>query len=181
MMEDLSFHVLDLAENAIAAGASRVTILVNENVARDLLTIRVSDNGRGIPADVRERVFDPFFTTKSKRTGLGLPLLAQAARQSGGGVEVVTAPGRGTRVTARFRYGHIDRQPLTGMAETIMMLALGNPEVDFRYRHRRNGRTFKFSSRRVLAGTGRRAPVHPALIRSVRKTLQNGLRRIGTT
>jgi DNA mismatch repair ATPase MutL len=51
MMEDLSFHVLDLAENAVNAGATRIIILINENAAHDVLTIRVADNGRGMPAD----------------------------------------------------------------------------------------------------------------------------------
>ncbi len=73
MMEDLSFHVLDLAENAVNAGATRIIILINENAARDVLTIRVADNGRGIPADAAARAFDPFFTTQRKRTAWAWP------------------------------------------------------------------------------------------------------------
>ena len=102
MMEDLSLHVLDIAENAVAAGATRITILINENEARDLLTIRISDNGPGMTKEAARRALDPFFTTKGKRTGLGLPLLAQAAEQCGGG--------RDDRGAARAR-GQ-DRRPL---------------------------------------------------------------------
>lgn len=99
MMEDLSLHVLDLAENAVNAGATRIVILINENTARGLLTIRVSDDGRGMTEEVRRRVLDPFFTTGAKKTGLGLPLLAQAARQSGGDVTLDSFPekARGSR------------------------------------------------------------------------------------
>lgn len=181
MMEDLSFHVLDLAENAVNAGARRVRILINENASRGLLTIRIADNGRGMTEDVRRRVFDPFFTTGLKRTGLGLPLLAQAARQSGGDVIIASAPGQGTRVAARFRLRHIDRQPLTRMAETLIMLVLGHPEIDFRYRHRRDGRTFRFSSGAFFARAGGGSAAGPELIMEIRRTLRSGLENIGTT
>ena len=112
MMEDLSLHILDIAENAVAAGATRVLIAVNENERRDILAFRVTDNGRGMSREEKERALDPFFTTKRKRTGLGLPLLAQTAEVCGGRVVIESVPRKGTRVTARFRFGHIDRPPL---------------------------------------------------------------------
>ena len=181
MMEDLSLHVLDIAENAVAAGATRITILVNENEARDLLTIRVSDNGPGMTKEAARRALDPFFTTKNKRTGLGLPLLAQAAEQCGGGVTIAAPPGRGVRIVARFRCGHVDRPPLTNMRATMEVLAVGHADIDFRYRHRRNGRTFLFSSRRSLAGSGTPGPTDPAVLRRLRNELRAGLARIGRT
>jgi anti-sigma regulatory factor (Ser/Thr protein kinase) len=181
MMEDLSYHVLDLAENAVNAGATRIIILINENAARDVLTIRVADNGRGMPADAAARAFDPFFTTQRKRTGLGLALLAQAARQCGGDVALAARPGGGTRVAARFRYRHIDRQPLTKMTETMMMLLLGHPEIDFHYRHRRNGRSFSFVSHEFFLRSGRASSGTAALSGAVRLALRDGLRRIGAS
>jgi len=179
MMEDLSLHILDLAENALNAGATRIGIAITENIPGDRLTIRVSDNGRGMSAPDRRRALDPFFTTQKKRTGLGLSLLTQAARQCGGDVALVTTPGRGTRVTARFLHAHIDRQPLTKMAETIMILVLGNPEVVFRYRHRRNDRVFTLTSDRFTGGRGLGIPDHPRVIGALQQTLRAGLARIG--
>jgi anti-sigma regulatory factor (Ser/Thr protein kinase) len=174
MMEDLSLHILDIAENAIAAGATRVRIVVNENTERDALVIRVTDNGRGMSRQERERAFDPFFTTKRKRTGLGLPLLAQTAEICGGRVAVEPAPDKGTRVTARFRWGHVDRPPMTKMAETMMMLFFGHPEVEFRYRHTRNGLLFCYLRRSCGGGA-----VAPAEISRLRDALKAGLKRIG--
>ncbi len=178
MMEDLSLHILDLAENAVAAGARRVTIAVNENEKRDVLAIRVTDDGRGMPDKVLRRALDPFFTTKGKKTGLGLALLAQTAGQCGGDVAIATGLGAGTRVEARFRYGHIDRPPLSKIAETVMMLVFGHPEVDFRYSHRRNGRLFRFASPREFARAGGPA-ASPEAIRRARRDLRRGLARIG--
>jgi len=176
MMEDLSLHILDIAENAIAAGATRVLISVNENLGRDLLVFRVTDDGRGMSRREKARALDPFFTTKRKRTGLGLPLLAQTAGLCGGRIALESTSGRGTKVTARFRFSHIDRPPLTKMTETMMMLFFGHPEVDFRYRHTRNGMFFSYFRR----GRGGRT-VGPAEITALMDSLRAGLKRIGVS
>ena len=181
MMEDLSLHILDIVENAIAAGATRVAVMVNENEKRNLLSIRVSDNGRGMSKKDARRALDPFFTTKGKRTGLGLPLLAQTAEHCNGDAVLTTVLNKGTKVAARFRYRHIDRPPLTAMTETILTLVFGHPEIDFRYRHRVNSLVFRFASHGIM-GDRRTAPyLSPAVLRAVKKKLQTGLKRIGRT
>ena len=174
MMEDLSLHILDIAENAVAAGATRVLIAVNENSVRDLLSLRITDNGRGMSREERRRALDPFFTTGRKRTGLGLPLLAQTAGQCGGRLSLESGPGRGTRVTARFRLSHVDRPPLTKIPETVMTLVFGHPDVDIRYRHTRNGSVFSCLWRGSRSGA-----VSPAEIVDLRERLEAGLGRIG--
>jgi len=156
-------------------------VAINENERRNLLTIRIADNGRGMSKKDAERAFDPFFTTKGKRVGLGLPFLVQAAEHCGGGAELATAPGRGTRIAARFRHGHIDRPPLTSMAETIAALIFGRPEIEFRYRHRRNGRVFRFSSRAYGGGRRGASGLNPALFGAVKKDLRAGLKTLGRT
>ncbi len=181
MMEDLSLHVLDIAENAVAAGAGRIVIGINESEKRDLLTIRITDDGRGMSAEERERALDPFFTTQRKKTGLGLALLAQTAGLCGGRVAVESAPTRGTKVTLRLPYHHIDRPPLTKMAETMMTLVFGHPGIDFRYCHRRNGQEFRFNSRGYVPRAGGAAPAPPEAILSVRRALRAGLNSIGAS
>lgn len=174
MMEDLSLHILDIVENAAAAGATRILIAVNESSGRDLLSLRVTDNGRGMSRQDRRRALDPFYTTMRKRTGLGLPLLAQTAELSGGTVVLESAPGRGTRVTARFRLGHVDRPPLTQVPETLMTLFFGHPGIDFRYRHTHNGAIFSYSRKGARDGA-----VVPTEIAEMRTALRAGLERIG--
>ena len=102
-------------------------IAVNENEGRDVLTVRVTDNGRGMSREEKARALDPFFTTGRKRTGLGLPLLAQTAELCGGRVTIDSAPGRGTGSSPVIPFSHVDRPPLTKMVETMMTLFFGHP------------------------------------------------------
>ncbi|MGD0781679.1 MAG: ATP-binding protein [Candidatus Aminicenantales bacterium] len=181
MMEDLSLHILDIAENAVRAGATRITLTVIEDERRDLLKIEVLDNGGGMSPWTLRRALSPFFSSKGKRIGLGLPLLVQAAEQCGGGVSIRTAAGKGTKVTARFRYGHIDRPPLTNMKGTVMALVMGHAEIGLLYRHDRNGRMYRFRSRRFLGPSAAFAGLDPDSIGRIARHLESGLRRIGRT
>jgi K+-sensing histidine kinase KdpD len=180
MMEDLSLHILDIVENAVAAGATRICVTVTEDEKRDLLRIRVADDGPGMSKRTLRRALDPFFTTKGKRTGLGLPLLAQAAEQCGGRMTVRASPGKGTTVTAVFRHGHVDRPPLTNMKGTLMAVILGHAEIAVVYAHRRKDRVFRFRSRRHVAAAGA-AGLTAGSIREVSDALERGLKRLGRT
>ncbi|MBK7857085.1 MAG: hypothetical protein IPJ65_00415 [Archangiaceae bacterium] len=68
------------------------------------VTIVVSDDGPGIPLEVRPRIFEPFFTTKQvgKGTGLGLSISYEIVQQHGGSFAVDTTPGGGTTMTVRL-------------------------------------------------------------------------------
>jgi len=58
--------------------------------------LAVSDNGRGIPPSVREKIFQPFFSTKKGGTGLGLSIAERIVEEHGGQIEVRSQKGRGT-------------------------------------------------------------------------------------
>jgi len=148
----LSLHILDIVENSIRAKASRIEIKVIEDMKKDLLTIEIRDNGQGIEEETVQKILDPFFTTKpTRKVGLGLPLLSQAARESGGDIEIESKVGRGTRVKATFGYSHIDRKPLGSMETTLTTLIAGNPEVDFVYEHKRDELEYRLDTREIRA------------------------------
>lgn len=64
----------------------------------DFVQICFSDNGSGIPLEIREKIFDPFFTTKDqgKGTGLGLSTIYGIVRQNEGQIDLESEPGKGT-------------------------------------------------------------------------------------
>jgi signal transduction histidine kinase len=133
-VEDLSLHVLDIAENSIAAGADRVSIHVERDDGEGMLYISIEDNGEGMDRFTMKACRDPFFSTKpGKRVGLGIPLLAQAARESGGSFHISSAPGEGTRIRAGFSLAHPDRKPLGDMEKTVYVLRMTHPEISIEY------------------------------------------------
>lgn len=75
--------------------------------AGDYVVLQVEDEGLGMPPEVAERATEPFFTTKGvgKGTGLGLAMASGFVRQSGGRLEIESAPGRGTIVRMIFPVG----------------------------------------------------------------------------
>jgi len=147
-MEDLSLHILDIAENSISASAKRIEIRIDEDRAKDLLTIEIKDDGKGMDEQNLKKALDPFFTTRTtRRVGLGLPLLAQATKESDGSIELSSEPNKGTTVRAVFHPSHPDCKPVGNIHETIRTLVAGHPEVDFLYEHKRNGLTHRFDTR----------------------------------
>ncbi len=138
-MEDLSLHILDIVENSITACAKKIEIKIIEEKKKDLLTIEIIDDGKGMDEGALKNVLDPFFTTRNTRkVGLGLPLLAQSAEESGGSIKIESKPGQGTKVKATFGYSHIDRKPLGDIYESLKVLIVANPDINFIYEYQKN-------------------------------------------
>jgi two-component system, NtrC family, sensor kinase len=92
------FNLLRNAAEAVSAhGGGNVWIRTRGSDAT--VVIEVSDDGPGIPADLRERLFDPFVSTKDGGTGLGLALTHQIVRDHGGTIAVNSPPGTGATFT----------------------------------------------------------------------------------
>ncbi|MFT3689711.1 ATP-binding protein [Paenirhodobacter sp.] len=66
-------------------------VRVGMDVAPDAVTIRIADNGIGLPED-RARLFEPYVTTRAKGTGLGLPIVKKIIEEHGGTLTLTDAP-----------------------------------------------------------------------------------------
>jgi signal transduction histidine kinase len=71
-------------------------VTVAARVEGPKVVVRVTDDGPGIPAEVRSRIFDPFFTTKpvGKGTGLGLDIVRRLLDRNDGSIDLESEPGR---------------------------------------------------------------------------------------
>jgi hypothetical protein len=151
-MEDISLHILDIAENSVASGATLITISIVEKTEENSFIVTIEDNGRGMTKEFVKNVLDPFCTSRTTRKiGLGLPFLAQAARETGGDIRIESIPSKGTIVTAAFIPSHIDMKPLGNIADTITTLIAGNPGTGFFFRYSRDSRTYQLDTRDLCA------------------------------
>lgn len=146
-MQDLSLHLLDIAQNSIRAKASLINITINEDITNNRLFMKIEDNGTGMAESLLQKVTDPFVTTRTlRKVGLGLSLLKQNCQLCGGNLAIKSKLGVGTKVEAWMDYDNIDRLPLGDMASTLYVLLQGNPKIDIIYKHNYQAKQFLFST-----------------------------------
>ncbi len=83
--------LLNLVTNADQAGDGAVNVLLHGHRFGDAVHLCVSDDGPGIPSDVKAQLFQPFFTTRPQGTGLGLSVAKAVATAHGGDISVATS------------------------------------------------------------------------------------------
>ncbi len=176
-VEDIAFHLADLVANAVRAGARRVEIeLVRDGPE---FRVRVADDGAGMDGDAQRRAGDPFFTTKpGRRIGLGLALFRQTAEALGGVFRVVSQPGVGTRVEARFPWNHPDRPPLGDLVATLVPLLATSP-VEFRLVFRDDRTTWSLDTREIRQTLGDVPLSHPEVFSFLERELRRALVELG--
>ncbi len=153
-MKELSLNILDITENSTKAKAEFIEIAIIETP--DTLTIKISDNGKGMTQQTLMSVSDPFFTTRTTRkVGMGIPLFRFAAEQTGGELTIMSKHidehplDHGTVVTATFNKTHIDFTPLGDIISTILTLIQGHPYVDFLFTHSMPDRQVSIDTREL--------------------------------
>ena len=133
-MEDLSLHILDIADNSLRAGAENIDIRLVENHTEHTLVLEIEDDGRGMDEETLRNATSPFFSTKDrKKFGIGLSLLSQAAEDTGGKMTIEAGKERGIKITATFQTDHADMKPLGDIRKTMRLLSFTHPEVNFSF------------------------------------------------
>lgn len=184
-MREIALHVLDIAENSVAAGASIIEITVEEDLPNDRLKLIVQDNGRGMGAEILEGVTNPFVTSRTTRkVGLGIPLLKAAAEACQGHLYLDSMPGQGTRLQAEFQRSHIDRMPLGDLAGTWLTLIIACPNVHwlFHYRAKTQEKVasieFTFDDAPIKQEVTGIPLTEPSILAFIRQLLQEGVSSI---
>jgi hypothetical protein len=178
-MKELSLHIMDLAENGIAAKANCITIVVDEAVLANYISISIGDNGSGVTDEMLKSMLDPFVTSRTtRRVGMGLSLYKAAAERCDGEFKVESELGKGTTVSATFRYDHIDRVPLGDMATSIMSLLAGYPEIDIDYTHMYDDKKFIFDTCGIREELGEVPLNEPAVLQHLKNAIKEELNDI---
>ncbi|MBI5563844.1 MAG: sensor histidine kinase [Chloroflexi bacterium] len=178
-MRELALHLLDIAENSVAANAGTIEIEVDEDLKADRLKLAVTDNGQGMDAALVASVVDPFVTSRTTRkVGLGIPLLKEAAEMCNGYLTIDSTVGKGTRLECEFQHSHIDRMPLGDVAGTLLTLVIANPHIQWRLNYWVNGAVFEFDSLPIVQELGDVSLTEPSILTFVREMLQEGIAEV---
>jgi len=176
MVEDICFHLTDLVQNSVAAGATTIRLDIAESEKQDTLALEIADNGRGMDPLTLEKVQDPFFTTKSfKKVGLGIPLFKATAQACRGDFAIHSQVGRGTSVRATMEKNHLDCPPMGNLQETLLTLLVTLEAVDLQFSYRSDRGEFSISSGAIRLQIGELHFSHPDVVAFLRDYIHSGL------
>ncbi len=112
-IEQILVNLIINARQAMPTGG-RIKIEVKENRPAELVEVKVSDTGVGIPPEQLRNIFEPFFTTKEPDeygrggTGLGLSVCRQIIEQHQGRIRVESVVGKGSTFTLKLPQRRLD-------------------------------------------------------------------------
>ena len=96
VLEESMLPYEDLSHNPTIVNPQ---IYIGTTIDKHQLTVKIADNGKGMPESIRNEIFQPFFTTKpeGKGTGLGLSISYKIITENhGGNLQCISSPGKGT-------------------------------------------------------------------------------------
>jgi two-component system, NtrC family, sensor histidine kinase HydH len=103
-----SFHMgralVNLVNNAIEASDKGQDVRISANAGKNMLFIKIKDQGSGMDRETRENIFIPFYTRKSGGTGLGMAIAKKIVDAHKGEISIKSQPRLGTEVTIRLPY-----------------------------------------------------------------------------
>ncbi len=183
-MREIALHLLDIAENSVAAESKNISVHVHEDLYLDRLSVCVIDDGRGMDAVTVQQAQDPFYTTRTTRNvGLGIPLLKAAAEMAEGSFSLQSDPGKGTWIEAEFRLSHIDRMPLGDLSSTFLTLIISHPQIDWTFLYRvtdgnRQSCDFLLESAELKRQLGDISFTEPEVLTFLRSLFEEGIEAV---
>lgn len=177
-MRELSLHIMDIIENSISANATLIELYIEEDTSKNIFTIKIKDNGKGIDEEMLKNITDPFVTSRTtRRVGLGLSLFESTCLRCNGSLKVYSEVNVGTEVVATMEHKNIDRPPLGKIEETIVSVLL-NPNIDLVYEHIFDGKSFILDSREIKKILGSEEINTPEVLLWIKDFIKENLKEI---
>jgi two-component system, cell cycle sensor histidine kinase and response regulator CckA len=133
-MRQVVMNLITNASEALGENGGTISLTMRRvrSGAEDYLRLEVGDTGCGMAEETQARIFDPFFTTKFAGRGLGLAAVRGIVRSHGGVINVISAPGEGSRFEILLRcspdpageHRHITRSFAAGQAGKLAATVL---------------------------------------------------------
>lgn len=100
--QELQEVFVNLIQNAVEAMPGGGTLTIKTYTGDRRVIVEVSDTGKGIPEEIREKIFDPFYSTRHEGVGLGLSIVYRIIREHGADIKVTSEVGKGTTFKLLF-------------------------------------------------------------------------------
>lgn len=176
-MRDLSLHLLDIIQNSITADAHKITVIISADSQKGVLTLKISDNGRGMDAELLKQVSDPFMTTRTTRkVGLGISLFKLSTERADGMFSIASERNKGTDIKAALKISHIDRLPLGDISETITGVIVSKPEITLELILESHKKIFRFCTAEVKEKLGDVSITEFEVITWIREYIDEGVK-----
>jgi signal transduction histidine kinase len=175
-MKELSYHILDIANNSIRANANHLIINIDENREKNALKISINDNGNGIPAHIYKDIKNPFTTSRTTRkVGLGIPLLNDTCLNCNGHLNIDTEVGKGTQLEALMELTHIDRPPMGNLVSTILTLFVSHEDINIDFIYEVDGTSFTLTTQMLKEILGDISLNTPEISQWIREYLKDNI------
>ena len=181
VLEDLSAHVLDIAQNSIAAEAGKIEVTIRKpRAGGGLMEFEIKDDGKGMDEARLSQVLSPFCTSRTtRRVGMGLPFLKQSSELCGGKFEISSAPEKGTQVRASFAPDNIDTPPLGDLAGAFLTLLIDAPKVRWIFKYESEENSFELDSQELAeAIDGLESLTIPEVAMGLKTMMEDGIVQI---
>ncbi len=101
--DQLSRAILNILQNACQACGDQGDVFVTVNITEASGLLEISDTGKGMPPEVKEKALEPFFTTKATGTGLGLAFVNRVMRSHDSWISISDNQYGGTSIQLEFK------------------------------------------------------------------------------
>ncbi|WP_350342559.1 ATP-binding protein [Proteinivorax tanatarense] len=146
----MSHVILDLVQNSVSAKADKVEIKLTASKRQDLLSVLISDNGKGMDEEQVRKATNPFYSTRETRDiGLGLPFAKMMAEQANGDFKILSKPSKGTNVYFSFRLSHWDCPPIGDLSATFVSLFIFHKEILVIFKVKSDDGSFTLSNQEI--------------------------------
>ncbi len=178
-MKELAMHVYDLMENSTAAGSTLVSLTIRDSLKDNIFHFTIQDNGRGMSPEFLARVTDPYTTSRTTRkVGLGLPLIKMNTENCGGGMNITSQVGVGTRLEFWFQHNHWDRPPMGDLPGTLVLLLSAHQDIHFVITYTTDVDTFQLDTDELREALGDMSLNDIHIINYLREMITENLREI---
>ena len=178
-MKELAMHVYDLMENSTAADSTLVSLTSRDSLKDNIFHFTIQDNGRGMTPEFLARVTDPYTTSRTTRkVGLGLPLIKMNTENCGGGMNITSQVGVGTRLEFWFQHNHWDRPPMGDLPGTLVLLLSAHQDIHFVITYTTDVDTFQLDTDELREALGDMSLNDIHIINYLREMITENLREI---